>query len=411
MGSFDYTCCVSGLPISYDDPVRFFLLTKNPYQENDVVCDINDFWTPRTFPLRARYDDNGLIKDLQEGVQQKIWFDCFKKDLIIKGIGDNSYHEVAINHDMNLNQWLNSIYKGRIKVKDLDRDNEDVLPSIGIPTLKRIFILLKENNLRSSVTYKDNGFIIDELEPGTIRVRSNYNDISIAISSLKTAENYLSNQYSTMIRSGTGNYSDVAELIISPKPLFKNGEYYNMRFGNWKLKKELDVSQVMIREDVWQKISNLKFYDWKDDVISKEKYLEYLKLAYNKYIYVIKNKNLNYYNAYLLLLSSDIVDEMKNEKCFEVESKIRIITKDMISFVLGLSTHFDMFCRSKHTNEEAEDFLNVIADFAMINYVLYTIRYYWKPSGMFPQYGKWKDHKKINQIFVEICDQKINKTE
>ncbi len=33
MGSFAYTCCVSGLPIEYGDPVRFFLLTQNRTQE------------------------------------------------------------------------------------------------------------------------------------------------------------------------------------------------------------------------------------------------------------------------------------------------------------------------------------------------------------------------------------------
>jgi hypothetical protein len=63
MGSFDYTCAISGLPIAGGEAVRYLLLTQNPYHRGvkagSFVCYSTDHWFPRVFPIRAKYNDYG----------------------------------------------------------------------------------------------------------------------------------------------------------------------------------------------------------------------------------------------------------------------------------------------------------------------------------------------------------------
>ena len=101
MGSFDYTCCVSGLPISDGTPIRYLLLTENPYNSPaEHTCYIDDRWALRTFPLRAEYDDYGSVQIVQEGLLRDIWLEGFKRDLVERGTGDNSCHDVPVRKDM-----------------------------------------------------------------------------------------------------------------------------------------------------------------------------------------------------------------------------------------------------------------------------------------------------------------------
>lgn len=51
MGSFDYTCGVSGMPIRVGENVRYMLVTENPYAENRTAPITSmDVWFPRTEP-------------------------------------------------------------------------------------------------------------------------------------------------------------------------------------------------------------------------------------------------------------------------------------------------------------------------------------------------------------------------
>jgi len=416
MGSFDYTCSVSGLPITVGDPVRYFLLVSSPYDDNSAICEMNDIWTPRTFPLRAIYDDYGSVEKLQEGAQQRIWFEGFKKDLIIKGVGDNSYHDVAVRHDMNLDEWLRAIYNGRVEVSDLDREFKDFTPSKGVPTIERMNKVFEENDLhkasesnkKAATRNGDDTFLIDELDPGTIRIRVNDYGDDKTISLLNVAQQLLGEEYATMIRAGTGRYASTAELIVSPKPLLN--DHYNMGFFK-DTKKNLRITQAMIREDVWQRLSDTKFCHWTGRVISKDRYLSSLRMAYDKAIERLKDKDDKLTNSslYLLLLASEITDDKTVIR--HIEYEIRTIIRDAIPFVVGLSTHFDLFCRTEHTKEEAEDFLRTIAEFTMVSDMLAMTRYYWKPSGSGPQFGEWGEHQKVYQVMLDVCDKEIKKLE
>jgi hypothetical protein len=97
MGSFASTCCVSNLAIEAGDKVKFLLLAKNPYNsDSNNTCYMHDIWVPRTLPITAEYNDYGSIEKWETGLAQELWMEGFQFDLIEKGTGDNSYHDVPI---------------------------------------------------------------------------------------------------------------------------------------------------------------------------------------------------------------------------------------------------------------------------------------------------------------------------
>lgn len=92
MGSFSSTCCISGLPITYGTPVRWLLLTQNPYWDGGFVCYSNGRWVPRTWPIRV-YNDYGSIENWEEGPLLDSIMKGFELDLVEVGVGDNSFHD------------------------------------------------------------------------------------------------------------------------------------------------------------------------------------------------------------------------------------------------------------------------------------------------------------------------------
>src|SRR4051812_23628121 len=99
MGSFSYTCGVSRLPIHAGHKVRYMLLTQNPYNDS-TKCSPNDWWFPRSFPLRAEYNDYGSVENVEEGVGRELWMEALKIDLVSVGTGDNSIHDVPTSKNM-----------------------------------------------------------------------------------------------------------------------------------------------------------------------------------------------------------------------------------------------------------------------------------------------------------------------
>src|ERR1700679_1048029 len=98
MGEFSATCAVSGLPIEEGDDVRIFLLTANPFDEGP--CTMDGVWVPRTYPLRAAYDMFGGVTDVEEGPQRDVWLEALKLDVVPKGWGRNTCHDLPVNKTM-----------------------------------------------------------------------------------------------------------------------------------------------------------------------------------------------------------------------------------------------------------------------------------------------------------------------
>ena len=134
MGSYDSTCSVSSLPLSGGDPVRWLLLVRSPYGRA---------WEPRTWPIRAHYNSYGSIDTVEEGSIRDVIFHVLQEDLLEMGVGDNSYHDVAVRKNMDFDDLLMAIHEGRLFVGEMSweererRHAREKLPDY-IPTLQNV---------------------------------------------------------------------------------------------------------------------------------------------------------------------------------------------------------------------------------------------------------------------------------
>jgi len=179
MGSFNYTCCVSGLPIGAGDPVRYILLQASPFSERGEYANGAEEWYVRTPPIRAEYNDYGSIEDCKNPSIQRLWLEAFKLDLVEKGLGDNTVHDVPARKGMTFDELLDATQECRVEVLALEGKRpkfsfmpKSVVPK-GIPTLRRVeniirtagltitldeaTLLKKHENLRESRNRKQQG--------------------------------------------------------------------------------------------------------------------------------------------------------------------------------------------------------------------------------------------------------------
>jgi len=115
MGSFQYTCGISRLPISEGTPVRFLLLAANAFADN-LRCYVNCDWEVYLGPIRAKYNDYGSIHNIVEGPEVEEFFSHLSDDAIPKEVGENRYHDVAVQPGMSREEWLLAIWERRVEV-------------------------------------------------------------------------------------------------------------------------------------------------------------------------------------------------------------------------------------------------------------------------------------------------------
>lgn len=107
MGSFDYTCSISRLPITVGNTVRLVLLQNALDSHNE---DGNrglypiSWWWPWSFPLRAVYNDHGnfvVSKDTDT------WTALLRGQILRRPEGKNPYHQPAVHRDLDFQdlQW------------------------------------------------------------------------------------------------------------------------------------------------------------------------------------------------------------------------------------------------------------------------------------------------------------------
>jgi hypothetical protein len=117
MGSFATTCAISGLPVERGDPVRILLVTQHPHAEADNLrCHPDSSWFPRTWWLKAKYDDYGSVDIVEEGPAKQIWLDQFQLDLVEVGIGENPYHDVPALKTQSFAELLLALWERRVEV-------------------------------------------------------------------------------------------------------------------------------------------------------------------------------------------------------------------------------------------------------------------------------------------------------
>src|SRR5574338_745990 len=182
MGSFNATCIVSNLPIEAGTPVRFLALTRSQYNEgNEHVCYVGGRWQLRGAPIKAEYNDYGTIENWEKSFTTKIFFKSFDQDVVEKGVGDNQCHDVHVRVGMSEDEWIDALWEGRVEI--IDHLNRQVKTSDkpfvvqdehirkGLPTIYRVETALKNAGLPVTTAYGAEGYVIDEVIHGFIRVR------------------------------------------------------------------------------------------------------------------------------------------------------------------------------------------------------------------------------------------------
>lgn len=209
MGSFAFTCGVSRLAIHAGTPVRFILLTEGPYTDEGAFS-FNSLWFPRSFPIKAEYNDYGSIENAEEGIGRDLIREAFKIDLKSVGVGANSVHDVSTSKDMSWEEMLEALQEGRVRVsQNVDRgpglenrlkeSHKGKMPK-GVPTMQRVRNALIKGGLTISPGGSTEGFLVDKKGLGVIRVRCGGYGVSNPIKKLKKAALHLGERLIEVMR-------------------------------------------------------------------------------------------------------------------------------------------------------------------------------------------------------------------
>lgn len=274
MGSFNYTCCVSNLPIEDGTPVRYLALARSAFDTNGNghVCYVGGRWQVYGVPIRAKYNDYGSVDGIEESFTTDMFFDGLKRGVVEKGVGDNTVHDVEVRVDMGQQGWLDALWEGRVHVEDLKAAPgpwPEEEPGNGVPSLKRIETILKAANLEVVTGFGAKGYYVDEASPGYLRIRHGEGRMGRDTKDLEALLPLLHEAgYAAMITVGTGNYANHAEVLVAPLPPKDPKQHIHATgMGDGK---EYDahrpVSQAMIREDVWQYLLSVEIPHWNGEL-------------------------------------------------------------------------------------------------------------------------------------------------
>lgn len=417
MGSYSYTCTVSGLPIEAGDEVRYFLLSASPY---DDCHTMNGRWFPRCFPLQASYNDYGGVENVKDEISKELWIEGFKIDLISRGWGDNTCHDVPTSKNMSFESLLNAVRENRILV---NQNIEYPVSSIGdkyrlikhktpkgVPTMQRIKTIIKNNNLPLNENFCEKGYILSKIHTGVIKVRWEGYDSNVAEEMSKLQKHL--DKYATIVKAGA--YNGEHELLIFPKVGTKD---YHGYIKNKK--KKMLVQQAMIREDVWQALCkttiNLEFERMTVDVgFFKDMVHKYWEECNKEY------KKLSLLNEHTTKDSVEyVIDRTVDNLSFSWKKNSLVksfVEKDSIPFTVGLGTNWRLmlkkYVEGKFDQQQVGLWLDSVAEFVFIHMILMPVRYWWRPSySCGPQFGEWEKHVQINTIFSEIAKDMAEKQE
>lgn len=445
MGSFAFTCAVSNLPIEVGDPVRYMLVTENPY--NERACYQHDNWFLRTLPFRAVYNDYGSIDKFDhQSPECKLILQGLKVDLYEQGWGDNSVHDVPTRKTMKFPELLEALWEGRVSVQrkaktfwrtaeekrqdaafkrlmkkhKLDEKQEkppekpvpfEPKQYKGVPSLQSVDEALVEAALKDG-RVKIDDFMINEEEHGVVRVRwksysgDHTKQLTLLLRHLT--------EYATVIRAGTGSYANRADLFCFPKP----GADYHGGFSRSELDKNapLLVDQMMIREDVWQQLLKLQL----DNDYRKPRFLTFKQMHESMKV-LCRDLHYSTGRPYFEPPEKPVVDPKKTA----TENVVAHLSKKMaepkyvepkpgewifqspIPFTMGIGEHIRLL-RDKGPITAAN--VRVIAETAFVSSILATTRHMWRPStSAGPQFGIWKSHKDVLGAFSKAAAKRSKK--
>lgn len=230
MGDFSMTCMLSGLGINGGDKVKLLLLERKSFHDSPR-CYINDAWELRSLPVDAEYNSYGLVEKYKKTDPAiKFLMAQFKDDLIEKGVGDNSCHDVAVNRSMSFDEMLNALREERVEVGGHGKGYVD--PKI------------QDFNKK----FKAKSYSLDQPVPGIYRVRvldydARKNDVD-----LEAVSKFFGKQWHVIKAAEEGSYSFVGSSVLAiPKP---SKDAY-MRLDR-EDRRPATIMMAMIRADVWE---------------------------------------------------------------------------------------------------------------------------------------------------------------
>lgn len=436
--SRDLTCTVSGFPISEGDPVRFFLLNKQQFPRYERPSYPTGLWAPRTFPLKAKYEECGSVKEVEEGFARDLWLEGLQLDLVEVGWGDNSLRDVAVLKDLSFDQLLDALRESRVAVrrhvppfyddrltdivmaarkrkealfppKPVDTTDAPPLPKTkiekGIPTLRRVIQRLKKSGLpiyQGEANDYAAGYLVDKVQTGMVRVRWKARDEHSPVTRLKEAKKRL-RRYATMITPPSSGYGDEADLIVCPRPGPKN---LIMPWGrDWSAydpKKVVKVDYAMIREDVWQELlqgkveakrssNNYTLQDYKCGI------LEYATKRRERRHAVETKEDISFRDCYDITSSDEEWGHTLHLPGAWILSRNREARNG-----IGPDEHWELL---EAKGPVPESILNVAAEFAFITDKLEEVRYWWRPSfGIGPSHYGWAEQSDFYKRMARLAE-------
>lgn len=254
MGHYAMACSATGLPITGGTPVRCLLLTTSPYDED---------WIVRTPPLHAVYDGYGSIERVHEddAFVADLWLRGFREDLVEKGLGDNSYHDVPTSRDWTFGEMLDALRAGRVTVHQdarhfwyRSRRSEGVTP-----WFRCVEDVVRAAGPVSRHAARDR-YVVDEPVPNVARVRfGEYQRGPEHAAALERAREAVEAAgFVGVVAQGSGRYPDEADLVVmaAPGDERRRGAQWDMSPGGAADDdKKLPVRVAMVREDAWRALA------------------------------------------------------------------------------------------------------------------------------------------------------------
>lgn len=127
MGSWNGTCAISNLHITYNTDVVVFILLEN--KEKKSFNSVNAIYSPCLIPFYARYDDYGSVEDYH-GFGLDLVVNEIKSRLYEFGQGPNPYHDIPVKkQDFDIELLLEAAQRNRLGIQHLetwDMDSHDI---------------------------------------------------------------------------------------------------------------------------------------------------------------------------------------------------------------------------------------------------------------------------------------------
>jgi hypothetical protein len=251
--------------------------------------------------------------------------------------------------------------------------------------MDRVKEVIEKAGLPLAEGYPSDGFLVDLYPNQFVRVRWGGESQIFKLSELQA---HLG-AFATVVTTGSGLYSDSAEMLVAPKPL-PGGEHYNVMFRKEE-SRDLRVVQAMIREDVWQALLEMKFQHWSKTIPSD--YPSWRKLTGEFW----EESKIPTGGPPLWL---------KNERLSR-DNPVASFTKD--EFIVGLGTHFELALKENPEGEELERFLDSVAEMAFVQFILMQIRHQWRVgTSCGPQWGNWAMHKEYLEKLAVLAQKGLS---